>query len=80
MRRIIVRDGEIVLANYSAVFCFDPDWNLTRMFTHPSCSSIYEILFGGSDLLINSSVNDLVFKLDGEARIIYRRSIHEQKV
>ena len=47
MRGIAARSGEVALANYSSIFFFDPNWNLTRVLSHPVCSSIHELILMG---------------------------------
>jgi hypothetical protein len=62
MRGISILNGELAVANYSAVFFFDLHWNLTRAFSHPAVSAIHEILYGEDGLWVTSTANDLLVK------------------
>ena len=61
---IAVRNDQIALSNYSAVFRFDPDWNYLGGITHPSCAGIHDILFQGDTIWLTGSRADLLMQFD----------------
>jgi hypothetical protein len=65
---ISVRAEEIALANSSAIFRYDPDWQLLGVITHASCAYIHDILYHGDSLWVAAACADylLEFSLSGQ--------------
>ncbi len=78
MRGIAARSGEVALANYSSIFFFDPNWNLTRVLSHPVCSSIHELIFDGKDVLVVSTGTDHLLDFDENNNINRAWFVHDQ--
>lgn len=64
MRGLSFNRGELAVANYSAIFFFDRNWNLLRVFSHPLISAIHEVLYANDGLWVTSTANDLLAKFD----------------
>ncbi|NQU41753.1 hypothetical protein HQ520_00610 [bacterium] len=68
-RGIAIGEGEVFIANNSAVFRYGPEWRLRGEITHPSCASIHDIAWRNDSLWVTSSFNDLVLRFSPEGRI-----------
>jgi hypothetical protein len=64
MRGLSFQNGEIALANYSSVLFFDRQWNLLRVFTHPSIAAIHEIIYEKDGVWVTSTANDTLAYFD----------------
>jgi hypothetical protein len=67
---ISVLPERIAIANSSAVFQYDPAWNLLSVFSHPSCSAIHDIAYQGDTLWVTSSRTDLLMQLDLTGKLL----------
>src|SRR5262245_29866058 len=79
---IAVLDDQVFIANASAVYRFDPAWNLLGIITHPSCATLHDVVFRDNRLWVTSCSNDLVFEFDLEGRVCrhyYARTFGEAR-
>lgn len=63
-RGIAIRSDQAVISNASAIFRFDPDWNLLGTISHPVCASIHDVLFEKDTLWVTSARTDMIFQFD----------------
>lgn len=65
---IAVRQDEVILANSSSLFRFNPQWDCLGVITHPSCAFIHDIQFQGDSVWVAAASSDLLiqFSLTGQ--------------
>ena len=66
---IAVVDDRIFIANFSAIYEYDPHWRLRQVISHPSCAGIHDIYHRDSRLYVTSTRNDIIFEFDLEGGI-----------
>ncbi len=64
LRGIAVREDQVILANATEIFRYDPNWQLLGRFSHPSCGSIHDIAIHHETIWVTSSRNDLLMQFD----------------
>ncbi len=79
MRGLSFFNGEMAAADYSAIFFFDKNWNLTRTITHPSVSGIHELLYMQDGIWVASTANDMLARFDLDGNLTEVHSLRQQK-
>ncbi|MBI2757931.1 MAG: hypothetical protein HYX49_04555 [Chloroflexi bacterium] len=79
LRGISLYGGEIAIANYSSIACFDRQWDLTKILTNPVCAGIHDISLEADGVWASSSANDLLLKLDFQGNITDYYSLRDQR-
>lgn len=79
LRGIIVREDQIILSNASEIFRYDASWRLLGRFSHPSCSSIHDIICQNDTIWITSSRNDLLIQFDMAGNLLKHLDIRRNQ-
>ena len=74
---IAVRDDQIVLANFSMLCRYDPQWNLLGIVSHPSCAAIHDVLFHEDTLWIAAARTDSLMQFDLAGNLLHFYSMRQ---
>lgn len=69
-RGIAVDGDEIYIANFSAVYRFDAQWQCLNVLSHPACADIHDIAIHDGFVWVTSTRNDLLFQFYPDGRLV----------
>lgn len=67
---IAIQQDQIAIANTSSIFLYDPEWDLIREISHPSCAGIHDIMFQGDTIWATAARSDMIFQFDFEGNLL----------
>jgi len=67
---MVAEADRLWISNADHIRCYDPDWRLLHVFTHPSCAMIHDVTRSGDALWVASTCNDLLMKFDLQGALV----------
>jgi len=77
-RGIALHENQLALANASAIYRYDPQWNLLGVITHPSCAAIHDIIFQDNKLWVTSARNDVLMQFDLNGNLLRHHYLRDR--